>query len=86
MWIKIAIVTLFAALVVSLFSGLYYLMKDQGTTRRTLNSLGLRITLAAAMMALIGYGFYTGELRSKAPWDAKLRQQPSQDQSLLDGQ
>ena len=81
MWIKVAIVILFIALLISLFSGLFYLMKDQGTTRRTLHSLGFRISLAAAMMTLIGYGLYTGELRSKAPWDAKLRQQASQEQS-----
>jgi hypothetical protein len=81
MWIKVAILILFAGLVISLFSSLFFLLKDQGTTRRTLNSLGLRISLAAAMMALIGYGFYTGELRSKAPWDAKLRQAPQAQQS-----
>lgn len=81
MWIKVAILVLFAALVVSLFSGLFFLLKDQGNTRRTLNSLGLRISLAAAMMALIGYGFYTGELRSKAPWDARLQQATQEQQS-----
>jgi hypothetical protein len=81
MWIKVAILILFAALLVSLFSGLFFLLRDQGTTRRTLNSLGLRISLAAAMMALIGYGFVTGELRSKAPWDAKLEQTSQEQQS-----
>lgn len=81
MWIKVAILTLFTGLLISLFSGLFFLMKDQGSTRRTLNSLGLRISLAAGMMALIGYGFYTGELRSKAPWDAKLQQASQEQQS-----
>ncbi len=72
MWVKPAIVILFVLLLISLFSGLVFLMKDQGSTRRTLHSLGLRVSLAVALIAVIAWGFYTGELRSKAPWDAAL--------------
>ena len=74
MWIKVALIILFLALLASLGSGLFFLMKDQGTTRRTLNSLGVRITIAAALMVLLAYGIYTGKLRSQAPWDAQLQQ------------
>jgi Protein of unknown function (DUF2909) len=74
MWIKVLLVLLFLALLASLGSGLFFLMKDQGTTRRTLHSLGVRVTLAAALLLLLGYGIYSGEIRSKAPWDARLRE------------
>lgn len=72
MWIKPVIVILFVLLLVSLFSGLVFLVKDQGRTRRTLNSLGIRVTLAVTLVAVICYGFYSGQLRSKAPWDAAI--------------
>ncbi len=71
MWLKVVIVVLFIALCISLFSGLFFLIKDQGKTMRTVNSLGVRLAIAAAMMGLLIYGFYSGELGSKAPWDQR---------------
>jgi len=60
------------ALVASLGSGFYYLMIDQGdkTKRRTFHSLGVRLTLAATMLAVIVYGVATGQLGHRNPWDA----------------
>jgi len=71
MWLKAVIVVLFFALVVSLFSGFVFLMKDEGATRRTWNSLTVRLCLAALLMGFLIYGIYTGQLGSKAPWDAQ---------------
>jgi hypothetical protein len=71
MWLKVVIVLLFIALVVSLFSGYVFLLKDKGTTKRTWNSLGVRLILAALMMGFLIYGVYTGRLGSKAPWDTQ---------------
>ena len=71
MLLKTIILMLLGGLLISLGSGLVYLFKDVGTTRRTLNSLGVRITLAAALMGTIGYGIYTGQLANNAPWDAR---------------
>jgi hypothetical protein len=71
MWLKIIIVILFVALVISLFSGFFMLMKDKGSTMRTWNSLTLRLVLAAMLMSTIVYGVYTGQLGSRAPWDAR---------------
>lgn len=85
MWLKTAIVVVFIALVISLASGLYFLFKDQGTTRRTLHSLGVRVALAGLLLVLLGYGIYTGQIRSKAPWDAQLRQQQMQQQQAPTG-
>jgi uncharacterized membrane protein len=59
------------ALVASLGSGFYYLMLDQGdkTRRRTFHSLGVRLTLAIALMSVIIYGVATGQLGNRNPWD-----------------
>ena len=69
MWIKLAIAVLLAALLISLGSGLVFLAKDKGRSRRTVRALGTRVTLAAALMALLFYGVCSGEFRSRAPWD-----------------
>ncbi|HHI76616.1 MAG TPA: twin transmembrane helix small protein [Gammaproteobacteria bacterium] len=60
MWIQILIIVVFAGILVSLFSGLYYLVKDKGTTTRTARALTFRIGLSLGLflflMALIGLG------------------------------
>lgn len=71
MWLKVVIIVLFIALLVSLFSGLAFLLKDQGTTFRTWNSLTVRLCLAALLIGFLIYGVYTGQLGSRAPWDAQ---------------
>jgi hypothetical protein len=70
MWIKVVIVVLFIALLISLGSGYIFLMKDQGRTRRTWNSLSVRLILAALLIGFLVYGVLSGRLGSKAPWDA----------------
>ena len=73
MLLKFIIVILFIAVLVSLSSGLYFLMKDVGNTRRrTLYALGIRVTLATLLVGTIAYGFASGKLRSTAPWDRQL--------------
>lgn len=69
--LKVAIVLLVLALIASLGSGFYFLMMDQGdkTKRRTFHSLGVRVTLAICLMALITYGVATGQLGHRTPWD-----------------
>lgn len=70
--LKIIIVVLLIGVVVSLFSGLIFLFKDSDRqdSKRTLYALGIRITLAAALLLTVFYGLYTGQLRmgSNAPW------------------
>lgn len=73
--LKIIILVLLIGVVVSLFSGLVFLFKDSDRqdSKRTLYALGIRIALAAALIATVGYGLYTGELRfgTQAPWHGK---------------
>jgi predicted membrane-bound mannosyltransferase len=70
MWLKVVIVFLFIAVVLSLSSALILLLKDiDSRSKRTLYALGIRVSLAALLLACIFYGFYTERLTSSAPWD-----------------
>lgn len=79
MLLKFIIVLLFIAVLISLSSGLYFLMKDVGNPRkRTLYALGVRVTLAVLLVGTITYGFATGKLKSTAPWDKQLHPERTQ--------
>jgi len=69
--LKIFIVLLVLALIASLASGFYFLMVDQGDKqhRRLFHSLGVRLGLAIALIAIIIYGVATGQLGHRNPWD-----------------
>jgi hypothetical protein len=66
--LKVAIVLLLLATVVSLFSGLFFLIKDEGRSSRVVNSLTVRVTLTALTVALIAWGFYSGQLVPQVTW------------------
>jgi len=66
--LKAAIVLLLLATLVSLFSGLFFLVKDEGKTSRVVNALTVRVTLTALTVALITWGFYSGQLVSQVTW------------------
>ena len=73
MIIKTIIVLLFIGVLLSLFGGLNFLVKDLGNSRkRLLNLLWLRVVLATLLLMTILIGSYTGQLKSNAPWDKKL--------------
>ncbi|MCQ4322513.1 twin transmembrane helix small protein [Stutzerimonas stutzeri] len=61
--LKAAIVLLLVATLVSLFSGLFFLVKDEGRRSRVLTALFVRVSLTALTVALIAWGFYSGELQ-----------------------
>jgi hypothetical protein len=80
--LKIIIVLLFIGVLVSLSSGLIFLLKDiESPSKRTVYALGIRISLATLLMATIFYGLYTGQLGSSAPWDIKLTKEQVQQQA-----
>jgi|TARA_B110000879_G_scaffold110435_1_gene147824 hypothetical protein len=74
MLLKTIIVLLFIAILISLFGGLNFLVKDLGANnkKRLLYALGIRITLAGLLIGTIIYGAYTGQIKSQAPWDQQL--------------
>ncbi|MCY1345461.1 hypothetical protein D9M68_168140 [compost metagenome] len=66
--LKAAIVLMLLATVVSLFSGLFFLVKDEGRSSRVVNALTVRVILAALTLALIAWGFYSGQFVSQVTW------------------
>lgn len=60
--IKSAIVILLLAVIVSLFSGLFFLIRDGGKTRRVVNSLAIRVTLSVLLLLLVLVSLWTGDL------------------------
>jgi quinol-cytochrome oxidoreductase complex cytochrome b subunit len=70
--LKALIIILLIGVLVSLFTGLTFLFQDTGrpNSKRTWYALGVRVTLATALVLTMSYGFYTGELKigSNAPW------------------
>ncbi len=53
LFIKFIVLLLLAFVVISLFSGLYFLVKDKGQTNRTVNALSLRIGLSILAILII---------------------------------
>jgi ABC-type dipeptide/oligopeptide/nickel transport system permease component len=60
--LKILIVVLMLAVLVSLFSGLFFLIRDGGKTNRVLNSLALRVALSVLLLAVILIAVWQGGL------------------------
>lgn len=60
--LKIVIVLLMLAVLVSLFSGLFFLIRDGGKTNRVLNSLALRVALSVLLLAVILISLWQGGL------------------------
>lgn len=73
--LKILIIVFMVLLVASLATGAYFLMADQGdkNSRRTFQSLGVRLGLALGLMGLIVYGVASGKLGHRNPWDGGPR-------------
>ncbi|MDO6563867.1 twin transmembrane helix small protein [Amphritea sp. 1_MG-2023] len=65
---KILIVIIFILIIISLFTAMYFLFKDQSRSQRTLKSLLLRVVLAALLLLMISIGFYSGELLLRTPF------------------
>ena len=73
MLLKIIIVLLFIAMVISLFTGFGFMVKDQGSTNRSWIALGFRLLFATLLFSTFYYGLNTGKLQFSAPWDATNR-------------
>ncbi|SIR28762.1 twin transmembrane helix small protein [Pseudomonas sp. A214] len=66
--LKAAIVLMLIATIASLFSGLFFLVKDQSDSNRLVIALTIRVSLAAITVGLIAWGFFSGQLVSHVPW------------------
>ena len=63
MLIKILIVIALVAIVISLGSGMVFLLKDKGQTERTAKALTVRIMLSVSLFILIMLGVFTGHIK-----------------------
>lgn len=66
--LKVIIVVLLVAIILSLGSGAVFFFKDQGEGKRTFYALGVRVALAVLLVLCLVYGVLTGQLGINAPW------------------
>jgi len=57
---KLIIILMLFAVIGSLFSGLFFLVRDHGANDRTVKALTLRIALSIAILALLLLGYRFG--------------------------
>jgi hypothetical protein len=60
---KIIVVLFLLIIIGSLFSGLFYLVRDKGSSERTVRALTWRIGLSVALFVLLMIGYATGLLQ-----------------------
>jgi len=62
MWLRPLIYAVIILILLSLASSLFFLFKDKGRGKRSVYSLGVRVSLAAFLLMLVAYGLSTGQL------------------------
>ena len=67
MWLKIIIVLLLVAILISLFSGALFL-RNPRSSGRLLTALSVRISRTVLLVVLIAWGLWSGHLQWGAPW------------------
>jgi hypothetical protein len=60
---KIIVILFLFAIIGSLFSGLFFLMRDKGASERTVKALTVRVSLSVLLFILLMIGFATGLLQ-----------------------
>jgi len=59
------VIGVFVAIVVSLFSALYFVYQDRGGSTRALKALALRVGLSVGLFAFLMLGYYFGWFRER---------------------
>jgi len=62
---KIVVILFLVFIVGSLFSALYFFVRDKGQGTRTVKALTIRVTLSVILFALLMLGIYTGLITDK---------------------
>lgn len=60
LFVKFIVILLLIFIMISLFSGLFFLVKDKGQTRRTVNALTVRIGLSIVAILIIMFAAWMG--------------------------
>jgi hypothetical protein len=63
MYTKIIVVLILFTIIGSLFSGLFFLIRDKGASDRTVRALTVRISLSVLLFVLLMIGYATGLLQ-----------------------
>lgn len=56
----IIVLVILGIIVVSLFSGMYYMLHDKGNSTRMLKALTVRIVISLILFAILMIGYWTG--------------------------
>ncbi len=62
---KIILVVLLLLVVISLFSGLYFMYRDKGQSRRTVIALTIRVALSITISLIVIAGYFMGWIPGK---------------------
>ena len=62
---KIVVILFLVFILGSLFSALYFLVRDKGQGERTVKALTVRITLSVVLFVLLMLGYYFGIITGK---------------------
>jgi hypothetical protein len=62
---KFVVLLFVAFILLSLFSALYFLIKDKGGSERTVGALTVRVILSLVLFALLMLGFHFGIINTK---------------------
>ena len=57
---RLVVILFLVVILVSLFSGLYYVWKDRGTSTRAVKALTVRVILSIVLFALLVIGYQLG--------------------------
>jgi hypothetical protein len=57
---RLVVILFLAFILLSLFSGLYYVWKDRGTSTRAVKALTVRVILSIVLFALLVIGYQLG--------------------------
>jgi len=72
LFVKFIVLLLLGFVIVSLFSGLYFLVKDKGQSNRTVNALSVRIGLSIVAIVIVMLAGATGVIKmNPSPLSAK---------------
>ncbi len=84
--VKIIVLVLLVFVIISLFSGLYFLVKDKGQSNRTVNALTMRIGLSVVAIIVVLIAGVTGILEiNPSPLDGNATvTRPSSEGALSD--
>jgi hypothetical protein len=63
MYTKILVILILFTIIGSLFSGLFFLIRDKGASDRTVRALTVRISLSVLLFVLLMIGYATGLLQ-----------------------